>query len=268
MACAAPPLHGRERPLSGSPVDLSGTVALVTGGSRGVGRATALALAAAGADVALTCRTRRADAEAVAAEVRALGRRAVVDGGDHADPAVASRFVERTVTELGGLDHFVANAGIWPVDGVPLASLDDRRWRETLGVNLDGVFVTTRAALRAIRPGGSVVLVSSTAAQRGEAFHADYAASKGALIALAKSLAVECAPAVRVNCVAPGWIDTEMTATPLTGTSRERIEASIPLRRIATADDIAGPILFLCSALARHVTGEVLNVNGGSVLCG
>ena len=249
-------------------MDLAGQVVLVTGGSRGVGRAVALAAAGAGADVALTYHTRRTEAEAVVREVEALGRRAVADGGDHADPVVASRFVAAAAETLGGLDHFVANAGVWPTDEVPLPAMPDARWRETLRVNLDGVFVTTRAALRALRPGGSVVLVSSTAAQRGEAFHADYAASKGALVSLTKSLAVECAPGVRVNCVAPGWIDTEMSAGALRSDARARIEASIPLGRIATADDIAGPIVFLMSSLARHVTGEILNVNGGSVLAG
>jgi 3-oxoacyl-[acyl-carrier protein] reductase len=113
------------------------------------------------------------------------------------------------------------------------------------------------------------VLVSSTAGQRGEAFHADYAATKGAMISLPSRVALELAPrGVTVNCVAPGWIDTEMVAPPWRRAGRERIERSIPLGRVASAEDVAGPILFLCSALARHVTGEVLNVNGGSVLCG
>jgi 3-oxoacyl-[acyl-carrier protein] reductase len=119
-----------------------------------------------------------------------------------------------------------------------------------------------------LREGGAVVLVASTAAQRGEAYHADYAASKGAVVALTKSLAVELAPRLRVNCVAPGWTDTDMAAVPYAGGGRERIEATIPLGRVAAAEDVAGPILFLCSDLARHVTGEILNVNGGSVLCG
>jgi 3-oxoacyl-[acyl-carrier protein] reductase len=113
-----------------------------------------------------------------------------------------------------------------------------------------------------------VVLVSSTAGQRGEAFHADYAATKGALISLTKSLAIECAPGIRVNCVAPGWVDTEMCAPAFAGDGRERVRGTIPLGRIASPEDIAGPIVFLCSDLARHITGEVLNVNGGSVLCG
>jgi 3-oxoacyl-[acyl-carrier protein] reductase len=169
---------------------------------------------------------------------------------------------------LGGLDIFVANAGIWPAEPVPLATMSGDRWQQTLSANLDSVFLSTRAALGLLRPGGSIVLVSSTAGQRGEADHADYAASKGALIALTKSLAIECAPDITVNCVAPGWIDTEMARPALTDGARERIADAIPLRRLASAEDVAGPIVFLCSPLARHITGEILNVNGGAVLCG
>jgi 3-oxoacyl-[acyl-carrier protein] reductase len=119
-----------------------------------------------------------------------------------------------------------------------------------------------------MKPTGTIVLVGSTAGQRGEAFHADYAATKGAMISLVKSLCIECAPGITVNCVAPGWVETEMCDEAFSGGGRERIAATIPLRRVASADDIAGPIVFLCSDLARHITGEVLNVNGGSVLCG
>lgn len=248
-------------------LSLAGRRVLVTGGSRGVGAAVARLAARAGADVAITYHTRAAAADAVVADVRALGRTAIAVGGDHADPAAVDAMLQTATSALGGLDGFVANAGIWPAAEVPLAAMSDARWRETLRVNLDGVFVTTRAAL-ARMTGGSVVLVSSTAGQRGEALHADYAATKGALIALTKSLAVECAPAITVNCVAPGWIETEMSATALQGPDRARIEAAIPLRRVASAEDTAGPIVFLLSPLARHVTGEILNVNGGSVLCG
>jgi 3-oxoacyl-[acyl-carrier protein] reductase len=249
-------------------IDLSGKRLFVTGGSRGVGRAVALLFARAGADVALSYHTRRDAACAVAAEVEALGRRAVVVGGDHADPiAVAAMF--RSISEsFDGLDFFVANGGVWPETDVPVAAMDDARWGQTLRANLDSVFVTMRAALGVMAPGGGIVLVSSTAAQQGEAFHADYAATKGALLALTKSLARECAPALTVNCVAPGWVDTDMSANVLVGEYRAKVERSIPLHRIASADDVAGPILFLCSPLARHITGEILNVNGGSVLCG
>ncbi|HEX6615777.1 MAG TPA: SDR family NAD(P)-dependent oxidoreductase [Gemmatimonadales bacterium] len=249
-------------------IDLAGRTALVTGGSRGIGRATALLLARAGADVALTYRSRAADADAVAAEIRSLGRRAHIAGGDLADPAVVEGMADGVRRAFGRLDCFVANAGIWPPDDVPLGRLAPERWRATVAANLDAVFLSTRAALGLMGPGGRVVIVSSTAGQRGEAFHADYAATKGALIALTKSLAIEYAPDILVNCVAPGWVDTDMCDPAFEGDGRERVRATIPLRRIPPPEDIAGPIVFLCSDLARHLTGEVLNVNGGSVLCG
>lgn len=249
-------------------ISLSGQRTLITGGSRGIGRAAALLFARAGADVGITYHTRVSDAEAVAKEIRGMGRRAFFGGGDLADPRVVDKVFRECKAALGGLDCFVANAGVWPSDEVPLGKMTDARWRSTMSQNLDAVFLSTRAALSLMGKGGRVVLVSSTAGQRGEAFHADYAATKGALIAMTKSLAIEYAPDITVNCVAPGWVDTEMCAEPYAGGGRERITATIPLRRIPPAEDIAGPILFLVSPLARHVTGEVLNVNGGSVLCG
>lgn len=249
-------------------ISLAGKTALITGGSRGIGRATALLFARAGADVGITYHTRVADAEVVKGEVRTLGRRCYTGGGDLADPVVADRVVRECRAAFGGLDLLVANAGIWPVEDVPLRSMTDSHWRRTMGANLDAVFHTVRAALGVLRPGGRIVIVTSTAAQRGEAFHADYAASKGALQSFAKSLAVECAPDITVNCVAPGWVATDMTTAALSGPAGELAAAGIPLGRIPPPDDIAGPILFLCSDLARHITGEVLNVNGGSVRCG
>jgi 3-oxoacyl-[acyl-carrier protein] reductase len=249
-------------------IDLEGRTALITGGSRGIGRATALLLARAGADVALTYHSRAADAEAVAASIRAMGRRAHLSGGDLSHPEVALAMAEGVGRAFGRLDCFVANAGTWPPEDVPLADLSVERWRATLAANLDAVFFSTRATLGLMGPGGRVVIVSSTAGQRGEAFHADYAATKGALIALTKSLAIECAPGILVNCVAPGWVDTDMCVPAFEGEGRERVRLTIPLRRIPPPEDIAGPIVFLCSDLARHLTGEVVNVNGGSVLCG
>jgi 3-oxoacyl-[acyl-carrier protein] reductase len=248
---------------------LKGARALVTGGSRGVGRATALLLAQAGADVAISYHTRAGEADAVADAARAMGVRSFAHGGDVRDPAAVERLFERVDQELGGLDIFVGNAGIWEPQDVPIAEMSDAQWRDTLAANLDSIFYTTRAAARRLADGGSIVLVGSTAGQRGEAGHADYAATKGAMISLVKGVAVELAPRdIRVNCVAPGWIDTEMAAQPYADGGRGRIEAAIPLGRVASAEDVAGPILFLCSVLARHITGEILNVNGGSVLCG
>ncbi len=248
-------------------IDLAGRAALVSGGSRGVGAATALLLARAGADVAITCRTRKSEAEVVAGRIRELGRRALVSAGEASDPAAARETIAAVRDAFGKLDIVVANAGTWPAAETKLRDMTPARWRDTLATNLDGVFVLLRAALQLMEE-GAVVLVSSTAGQRGEAMHADYAAAKGAVIALTKSLAIECAPRITVNCVAPGWIDTEMSAPALGGGGRDRIAGAIPLQRIATADDVAGPIVFLCSPLARHITGEVLNLNGGSVLCG
>ncbi len=249
-------------------LDFTGRVALVTGGSRGVGRAVALLLARLGADVGVTWHTRAADAEAVTRMVRGMGRKAFAAGGDLADPGVVERVFREFRACFGRLDLFVANAGVWPPEATPLRDLPEDRWRRTVAANLDAVFLTTRAALRLMGPGGRVVLVGSTAGQRGEAGHADYAATKGAIHALTKSLAVEAAPHVAVNCVAPGWVATEMTAAALAGEAGAAAARAIPLGRVASAEDIAGPVAFLLSDLARHVTGEVLNVNGGSVLCG
>lgn len=250
-------------------IDLTGKRALVTGGSRGVGAATARMLAAAGSDVAIAYRHRSEDAAAVVAEARSRGVRSFAQAGDLADPVVVDRLFRRAVDEFGGLDILVASAGIWPPEDVPIAEMTHDQWRRTMAINLDAVFHATRTAARILADGGRIVLVGSTAGQRGEANHADYAASKGALTALVKGVAIELAARdITVNCVAPGWIDTEMAALPYADGGRARIEASIPLGRVATAADVAGPILFLCSTLARHITGEVMNVNGGSVLCG
>ncbi len=252
-------------------ISLSGKRALVTGGGRGIGRATALLLAQAGASVAVGYLSRRAEAEETTAAVRRSGGQAVGIAGDLGDPAAAQRAVAEAARALGGLDLLIVNHGVWPPDDVPVARMTDAQWDATQRANLDAVFYVCRAAIPRLPEGGRIVLVSSTAGQRGEAFHADYAASKGAVIAFTKSLAVELAPRITVNCVAPGWVDTEMAQQPYSrekGTGKQAIEAGIPLGRVARPEDVAGPIVFLCSELARHITGEVLNVNGGSVLCG
>ena len=250
-------------------IDLRGKRALVTGGSRGVGAATARLLAGSGADVAITYRTRAEEAARVVEELRLTGVSAWAEAVDIAEADAVAALFDRIDREMGGLDIVVANAGIWPVQDAPISEMTDAQWHRTVAVNLDGVFYTVRSAARRLADGGRVVLVGSTAGQRGEADHADYAATKGALISMVKGIAVELAPRdITVNCVAPGWIDTEMAAAPYSAGGRARIESTIPLGRVASAEDVAGPILFLCSPLARHITGEVLNVNGGAVLCG
>jgi 3-oxoacyl-[acyl-carrier protein] reductase len=250
-------------------VDLVGKRALVTGGSRGVGRATARLLAQAGAHVGFSYYDRHDEARGLVAELEQQGVGAWAQAGDVSDAGDVDRLFGRALDEFGGLDIFVGNAGTWPPDDTPLTLMTDAQWRRTMAVNLDSIFYSTRAALRIMADHGRVVLVSSTAGQRGEAGHGDYAASKGAIISLVKGLAVEVAAQdITVNCVAPGWIDTDMAARPYEGDGRRRIEAGIPLGRVAAAEDVAGPILFLCTPLARHITGEILNVNGGSILCG
>ena len=250
-------------------LDLTGRRALVTGGSRGIGAATALLLAECGADIVIAYRSRHDEARRVLDAISALGRRAHAEAAELSTLAGAERAIARTVEHLGGIDILVGNAGIWPPEDVAVAVMSDAQWRRTMAENVDSMFYTTRAAVPLLPAGGRIVLVSSTAGQRGEAYHADYAASKGAMISYVKSLAVELGGRdITVNCVAPGWVDTDAVAQPFAGEGRAGIERAIPLGRVASPRDIAGPIAFLCSPLARHVTGEVLNVNGGSVLCG
>jgi 3-oxoacyl-[acyl-carrier protein] reductase len=250
-------------------ISLRGKRALVTGGSRGIGAATALLLAECGADVGIGYRSRQTEAAEVVQRLAGRGVRAFAHAADLSVLAGTNSLFDRAEREFGGLDIFIGNAGIWPPTDVALTDMTDEHWRRTMTENTDAMFYTTRAAARRLDRGGRIVLVSSTAGQRGEAYHADYAASKGAMISFVKSLAVELAQKeITVNAVAPGWVDTEMVADALESEGRERIARAIPVGRVATPRDIAGPIVFLCSELARHITGEILNVNGGSVLCG
>jgi 3-oxoacyl-[acyl-carrier protein] reductase len=250
-------------------IDLSPRTALVTGGSRGIGRATAELLAEAGAKVAVNYRKDDRRAEEFVRQVRTAGGEALALAGDLSRPEEARQLVRDVVAAWGRLDVVVNNAGIWEEDRAGAGDLDT--WDRTFAVNVRGAFALTDAAIAPIeREKGSIVFVSSTAGQRGEARHSAYAASKGALISYTKSLAAELGPrGIRVNCVAPGWVDTDMTAEALgDAASRAEIERSIPVGRIGRPEDVAAAILFLVSDLARHVQGEVLNVNGGSVLAG
>ncbi|HTE46387.1 MAG TPA: SDR family oxidoreductase [Gemmatimonadaceae bacterium] len=251
-------------------IGLKGKRALVTGGSRGIGAATSELFAEHGVDVAIGYRSRRADADALVDSLKTrFGINAMAHAADIATAAGAAELVDRAATALGGLDFFVGNAGIWPSVDAAVSEMSDEQWRRTMAENVDSMFYSTRSAVQRMTDGGRIVLVASTAGQRGEAYHADYGASKGAMISYVKSLAPELGKrGITVNSVAPGWVDTEMCAEPFANGGRERIAAGIPIGRIATPRDIAGPIVFLCSDFARHMTGEIVNVNGGSVLCG
>jgi len=257
------------------PLSLSGKVALISGGSRGIGAATVRMFTAAGAKVAFSYRSARAQAEALAQECGNDVCRPIAS--DLNTPEAARALVAETVRHFGRLDILVANHGVWPEQDVPVERMTDEQWRTTMAVNLDGVFGLVKHAVAQIKsqartsaPAAHIVLISSTSGQRGEAFHCDYSATKGAVISLTKSLASELASSgIYVNCVAPGWVDTDMSAgalaDPKTG---EKIRSTIPLGRVGTPEEIAAPVLFLCTEHASFITGEVFNVNGGAVLVG
>ena len=246
---------------------LRGSVALVTGGSRGIGAASVLALASAGASVVFSYLRQEAAAAEVASACRRLGARAEAVRADAASEADTHRLFD-AAEALGPIDTVVANAGIWEGSAIEETATAD--WQRMLEQNLTSAFFTCREGARRMKRHrrGSIVVISSTAGQRGEALRAAYAATKGGVISLVKALASELGPGgIRVNAVAPGWVMTDMSRAAIEA-DRPAILAAIPLRRVARAEDIAGPVLFLASELARHVTGEILNVNGGSVLCG
>ncbi len=244
-------------------------VAIVTGGSRGIGRATVHRLAEAGAHVVVNFLSHGGEAELAAHVARGIGVEAVAVQADVSRAEAAERLVDAALEHFGQVDILVANAGIW--EGAPVEEMSEEVWDRVLDANLRGTFTCSRAVVPCMkaRRRGSIVIVSSTAGQRGEAGYSNYAASKGGQISFAKSLAGELAPDIRVNCVAPGWVDTEMNDSVFHNNGFKRhVEDAIPLRRIATPDDVALSVAFLASDWSQHITGEVLNVNGGSVLCG
>jgi len=252
-------------------INLSGKIALITGASRGIGAATAIKFAEAGArGIILNYNRDRHAATGVSDQCKKLGAEAITVRADVARVSDAQKLVRATVERFGAVDILVANAGIWREAAIE--RMTEAEWDETINTNLKSIYACCAEAARVMLPKrrGTMILVSSTAGQRGEAFHSHYAATKGAIIAMTKSLAAELGPrGITVNCVAPGWVATDMTSDALTDSKqRRKIRELIPLGRVATADEIAGPILFLASELASHVNGEVLNVNGGSVLCG
>jgi 3-oxoacyl-[acyl-carrier protein] reductase len=249
--------------------DFHGQVALITGGSRGIGAETAKLFAKCGADVAINYNIDSAAADDVRQEIEALGRRCLVLRADLGSPRDCNELVESTVSDLGRIDILVNNAGIWTEAAIEY--MTEEVLDRTIDVNIKGCFHTTSTAAHYMKKqkSGNIIFVSSTAGQRGEAFHSHYAASKGALISLTKSLAPELAPfGIRVNCVAPGWVDTDMSREALQSKDGPKYLSLIPLGRAGTAAELAGPIIFLASPWASFITGEILNVNGGAVLAG
>ena len=256
-------------------LSLSGKVALITGGSRGIGAAVVRMFVAAEAKVLFNYEKSKQQADQLVKELGPDNCGAVacnLSGTDTAEQLVAS-----TVERFGRLDILVANHGVWPAEDVSIDQMQDSQWRNTVAINLDSVFALTKHSVAQMKKqkkssaaSGHIVLVSSTAGQRGEAFHCDYAATKGALISMVKGLSTELArDGIYVNCVAPGWVDTDMSAAALNDPkSRATIFATIPLGRVAKPEEIAAPILFLCTPAAGFITGEVFNVNGGAVLAG
>jgi 3-oxoacyl-[acyl-carrier protein] reductase len=261
--------------MTGISLSLEGRVALITGGSRGIGASTVKLFILAGAKVVFSYKNAQKEAENIVRECGPENCLAVTCNLDGAAPA--AELVAATVGRFGRLDILVANHGVWVPDTVPVETMSEQQWRSTLAIDLDSVFGLVKHAVAQMKKqpklhaaAGSIVLVSSTAGQRGEAFHCDYAAAKGALISMVKGLSTELAASrIYVNCVAPGWVETDMSIPALRDpVSREAIFSAIPLGRVGRPEEIAAPILFLCSEHAGFITGEVFNVNGGAVLIG
>lgn len=255
-------------------INLKNKVAIITGGSRGIGRACVKYFAEAGCDVAFTYNKSKDAAEKLIDELAYTNRKIKAykcsfDNDVEAEKQIV-KIVKDIANEFGRIDILVNNAGIWEYGEADTMTLEN--WNRTMTINVTGTMLFTREVIPHMKKlnGGKIIIITSTAGQRGEAFHSHYAASKGALISYVKSLSTELAPyKILVNSVAPGWVDTEMCYPVFNDINyKEQVRESIPLKKIATPEDIAGPVLFLASDLANHITGEILNVNGGSVLCG
>ncbi len=252
-------------------LDLTGKVALITGGSRGIGAACVRLFTQAGASVLFNYQNNVEAAERVV--IAAGSDRAAAVQSDLIGEGAEEMLVEETVSKWGHLDILVVNHGVWPSQEKSIDEMSDDQWRSTMAINLDSAFLLVKAAVKVMKHakrGGHVVMVSSTAAQRGEAFHCDYAATKGAIVSMVKGLSTELArDRIYVNCVAPGWVATDMSAPIMAQPElQQKFTSLIPLGRIAKPEEIAAPILFLCTPLAGFITGEVFNVNGGAVLAG
>ncbi len=251
--------------------NLSGKTALITGGSRGIGSAIVRLFHETGARIVFTYRNSRSSANNLTAELRQKTKEEVIPvQADCANPDAVRSLVKTTIEQFGRIDIFVHNAGIW-TEGT-IDSMDKSMWEETIQTNLNSAFYLCHEITPFMKKqrSGRIIFISSTAGQRGEANHSHYAASKGGIISLTKSLADELGPfGIRTNCVAPGWVQTDMTGDVFSDADfLQKVEQNNPLRYVPQPEEIAGPVLFLASDLALYVNGEILNVNGGSVLCG
>lgn len=253
-------------------IRLDNEVTVVTGGSRGIGAATVRLFSECGSNMVFAYRNSAPAAEEVVRSCPGGDERVIAVRADVSKMRDARKLIETALSRFGRLDTLVANAGIWPADPLPIERMSEREWDEMIAINLKGVYTVIRHAVPHMieRKAGRIIVVSSTAGQRGESFHTHYGASKGGVISFVKGLSSELARhRILVNCVAPGWVDTDM-CVPVLGRPAEarRINAGIPLGRVGRPEEVAMPILFLASEMASYITGEVLNVNGGNVLCG
>jgi 3-oxoacyl-[acyl-carrier protein] reductase len=253
-------------------ISLAGKAALITGGSRGIGAAAVKLFAQAGADVVFSYNKAKGAAKQIEQEAGKHGTRVEAFKADVGRHSENKKLVEQAIARLGRLDVVVPNAGVWNVEDLPIEKMTEKQWDEMIRVNLKSVYSIIHFSVPQMikQKSGKIIPIASTAAQRGESFHTHYGASKGGVISLVKGLSTELARHnILVNCVAPGWVATDMS-NPFINTKAggKAIAAAIPLGRAATAEEIAGPILFLASDLANFLVGEIINVNGGSVLCG
>jgi 3-oxoacyl-[acyl-carrier protein] reductase len=253
-------------------ISLAGKAALITGGSRGIGAAAVKLFAQAGADVIFNYVKAKDAAFQVQQEASKHGTRVEAFKADVSRHADNKKLVDQCIARLGRLDILVANAGVWNLEDLPIEKMSEKQWDDMIRINLKSVYSIIHFAVPHMikQKSGKIIPISSTAGQRGESLHTHYGASKGGIISFAKGLSTELARHnILVNCVAPGWVATDMSNPVLeTKAGQKMVTTAIPLGRVATPDEIAGPILFLASDLANFMTGEIINVNGGAILCG
>jgi 3-oxoacyl-[acyl-carrier protein] reductase len=250
-------------------ISLKNRNVLVTGGSRGIGKACVELFLKAGANVAFTFQSAKNEAEKIIADYTGESKLKLYKL-NLSDSVEIEKVTGLVLRDFGNIDVLVNNAGIWKEAPIDKMTIDE--WNEMMNINLTSTYLITKFIVPRMKENnfGRIINIASTAGQRGEAFHSHYAASKGGMISLTKSLAAELGQFnITVNCVAPGWVFTDMTTDSLADAEiYKKVLSDIPLNKTAKPEEIAGPVLFLASNLASHITGEILNVNGGSVLCG